>query len=125
MTLITIDPDGGPPVFQQIHDAIVLAIARGELIPGDTLDPVRRVAAEFGINPATVQKAYDLLRAEGLIESASRSGSRVAPPPGTPPDLDALRPLLALAVAQGTDPAALRGLLAAELSALVNPEQKR
>ncbi|MEX3504490.1 GntR family transcriptional regulator [Corynebacterium sp. LK2510] len=118
MVAITINPDGDLPVFQQIHDAIVVAIARGELRPGDTLDPVRRVAAEFGINPATVQRAYDQLRAEGLIESASRSGSRVAPPSCVPPDLAGLRPILARAAAQGTDAHTLRELIDAELAYL-------
>ena len=55
---INLNPDSDIPVFQQIHDEIVLAIARGQLSDGDKLDPVRRVAKDIGINPATVKKAY-------------------------------------------------------------------
>ncbi|WP_368502635.1 GntR family transcriptional regulator [Corynebacterium sp.] len=72
---ITLNPDSDVPLFEQIHDAI----ARGQLSPGDKLDPVRRVAADFGINPATVKKAYDQLVADGLVETAGRSGSLVIP----------------------------------------------
>lgn len=77
--LITLNPDTDVPVFQQIHDEIVLAIARGQLLAGEKLDPVRHVAADIGINPATVKKAYDLLVADGLVETAGRSGSIVRP----------------------------------------------
>lgn len=77
--LITLNPDVDVPVFQQIHDEIVLAIARGQLFAGDKLDPVRQVAADIGINPATVKHAYDLLVADGLVETAGRSGSIVRP----------------------------------------------
>lgn len=70
--LITLNPDVDVPVFQQIHDEIVLAIARGQLFAGDKLDPVRQVAADIGINPATVKHAYDLLVADGLVETAAQ-----------------------------------------------------
>jgi len=113
-----LDPASPVPVYQQIHDGIVVAIARGQLRAGDVLDPVRRVAAEFGVNPATVQKAYDELRSEGLIESSSRSGSRIAATPNRAPDLTAIRPILARALAQGADPSTLRELLDDELDSL-------
>ena len=43
---INLNPDSDVPVFQQIHDELVLAIARGQLSDGDKLDPVRRVAKD-------------------------------------------------------------------------------
>ena len=76
---INLNPVSDVPVFQQIHDELVLAIARGQLSNGDKLDPVRRVAKDIGINPATVKKAYDLLVSDGLVETAGRSGSIVRP----------------------------------------------
>lgn len=75
--LITLEPDSPVPLFEQLHDAILNGIATGELRDGDRLDPVRKVAADFGINPATVKKAYDQLAAEGIIETRGRSGSVV------------------------------------------------
>lgn len=74
---ITLNPDSETPIFRQIHDRIVEAVARGDIKDGEKLDPVRKVAAEFGINPATVQKAYDLLREDGIVTTANRSGSVV------------------------------------------------
>ncbi|PIS62809.1 GntR family transcriptional regulator [Corynebacterium striatum] len=76
---LTLNPESEVPLFTQLHDAIVSAIAHGGLRDGDKLDPVRRVAADFGINPATVKKAYDKLVAEGLAETAGRSGTVVRP----------------------------------------------
>ncbi len=75
--LIELDPHSPDPLFQQIHDRIVEAIAHARLTDGTRLDPVRRVAADFGINPATVKKAYDLLQDEGIIITEPRLGSVV------------------------------------------------
>ena len=81
---INLNPESDVPVFQQIHDEIVVAIARGQLSDGDKLDPVRRVAKDIGINPATVKKAYDLLVSEDLVKPpdapAPSSGLVLAPP---------------------------------------------
>lgn len=74
---ITIDLDSDEPLFQQIHDRIIDGITSGQISNGQKLDSVRRVAAEFDINPATVQKAYDLLKVDGIISTESRSGSVV------------------------------------------------
>lgn len=74
---LTLIPDSPIPIFQQIHDGILDAIAAGTLRDGDKLNPVRAVAADFGINPATVKKAYDQLATEGIIETRGRSGSVV------------------------------------------------
>ena len=81
---ITLNPDSDMPVFRQIHDRIIEAIARGDIKDGEKLDPVRKVAAEFGINPATVQKAYDLLREDGIVTTANRSGTVVQIAQGAP-----------------------------------------
>lgn len=74
---ITLNPESEVPLFQQIHDRIIEAIAAGILVDGQRLDPVRRVATNFGINPATVKKAYDLLQEDGIIATERRSGSVV------------------------------------------------
>lgn len=105
---INLNPDSDIPVFQQIHDEIVLAIARGQLSDGDKLDPVRRVAKDIGINPATVKKAYDLLVSDGLVETAGRSGSIVRPGARTEAQerqlAEHLGRVVALARAQGFSP---------------------
>ena len=119
---ITLNPESDVPVFQQIHDEIVLAIAHGQLSDGDKLDPVRRVAKDIGINPATVKKAYDLLVSEGLVETAGRSGSIVRPgsrPASQEKQLnEQLSRVVALARAQGFSPDELHARLSSTLNDL-------
>lgn len=120
--LITLNPDADVPVFQQIHDEIVLAIARGQLLAGEKLDPVRHVATDIGINPATVKHAYDLLVADGLVETAGRSGSIVRPGAHTAAQEQQvrqhLRRVAALARAQGFSAEELHGYLDSALKEL-------
>lgn len=119
---ITLNPESDVPVFQQIHDEIVVAIARGQLSDGDKLDPVRRVAKDIGINPATVKKAYDLLVFEGLAETAGRSGSIVRPGARTAAQEkqleEQLSRVVALARAQGFSPDELHARLSSTLNDL-------
>jgi DNA-binding transcriptional MocR family regulator len=61
------------------------AVGSGALRPGDTLPPLRGLAAELGVNPNTVAAAYRLLRDRGVIETAGRRGSRVRARPATAP----------------------------------------
>jgi DNA-binding transcriptional regulator YhcF (GntR family) len=106
---IEIDPLSEVPLYQQLRDRVVEAIANGELSPGDQLASVRQLAVAFGINVATVSKGYELLRREGLIRTNQKSGSVVArgPESGPPPAgfvdewTTRLRTLLAEADAQG------------------------
>ena len=106
---IEIDPLSEVPLYQQLRDRVVEAIAEGRLLPGDQLTSVRQLAAAFGINVATVSKGYELLRSEGLIRINQKSGSVVARSPESSPAsaefvadwVARLRTLLAEASAQG------------------------
>ena len=64
---IALDPNSPVPLFRQIRDQVVEGIATGELAPGDPLVSVRALAGAFAINPATVAKAYSLLRQDGFV----------------------------------------------------------
>jgi GntR family transcriptional regulator len=68
------------PIFRQIVDGIRVAIAGGELAPGDKLPSVRGLAMHLTVNTNTVAKAYAELTAEGLIDSQAGVGLFVAPP---------------------------------------------
>lgn len=119
---INLNPESDVPIFQQIHDEIVVAIARGQLSDGDKLDPVRRVAKDIGINPATVKKAYDLLVSEDLVETAGRSGSIIRPGARTAAQEkqleEQLSRVVALARAQGFSPDELHARLSSTLNDL-------
>ncbi|MBS2536497.1 GntR family transcriptional regulator [Catenulispora sp. NF23] len=83
--LLTVEPDGDVPIYQQLRDQIVLAVAAGVLVPGDSLPTTRQLAADLEINMHTVNKAYDLLRREGLVRLGRRTGAVVARGPGAGP----------------------------------------
>ena len=107
--LLSIEPDGPVPIYQQIRDRIVEAIADGQLPAGSGLPATRQLAVDLGINFHTVNKAYDLLRQEGLLRIGRKSGAVVqrdaaSGPPGPGWEQDwpgRLRTLLAEAAAQG------------------------
>ena len=78
--LLRLDFTGGVPIYQQIRNQIVVAIASGELKPGEKLPTVRALAEEAGINMMTASKAYQLLKAEGYITTGRRDGAMVRVP---------------------------------------------
>ena len=66
------------PLYLQLRNQIVKGIGKGELTEGESLPTVRQMAADLGINTMTVSKAYQLLKAEGFIETDRRRGARVS-----------------------------------------------
>ncbi len=76
--ILRIDQMSPDPVYLQIRDQIVAAIARGELLPADRLPSVRALASDLGINLHTVNKAYAVLRDEGYLLMRGRAGAVVA-----------------------------------------------
>lgn len=107
--IITLDLDSEIPLYQQIRDRVVEAIADGRLRSGDPLPSTRQLASDLGINFHTVNKGYDALRAERLLRLRRKSGAVVQrdpdsgpPEPGYADDWDSrARTLLAEAVAHG------------------------
>lgn len=73
-----IEPDSSVPVFQQIADGIRSAVAAGVFQPGDLIPSVRAQAMALLVNPNTVQRAYEQLEREGLIQSKRGLGMIVA-----------------------------------------------
>ena len=56
--MLAIDPTLPTPPFEQVKDQIVAQRASGELPAGHRLPPVRALAAELGVAPNTVARAY-------------------------------------------------------------------
>jgi len=72
-----VDPRSPTPLYAQIAARLRVAIASGELRPGDGLPSVRQLAAKLRINPATVVQAYRDLEADGLVATRQGAGSVV------------------------------------------------
>ncbi|WP_368293115.1 GntR family transcriptional regulator [Dehalobacter sp. TBBPA1] len=75
--LLRIDMTSDIPIYQQIRNQIVFAAAKGSLKPGDALPTVRQLAQDIGVNPMTVNKAYALLKDEGIIIIDRRHGAQI------------------------------------------------
>jgi DNA-binding transcriptional regulator YhcF (GntR family) len=103
--ILNIDLASEVPIYQQLRDRIVEAIADGVLVEGSPLPATRALAADFGINFHTVNKAYDLLRQQGLIRLNRGTGAvvtaTVADPSFRAEWTARARVLLAEAIARG------------------------
>ncbi|MDH6352538.1 GntR family transcriptional regulator of abcA and norABC [Brevibacillus sp. 1238] len=64
-------------LYHQIADEIERRISYGEYPPGSLLPSERKLAEQLGVNRSTVILAYEELRALGIIESRTGSGTRV------------------------------------------------
>lgn len=65
------------PQYQVIASAIQERIASGRYKPGARIPSIRQLAEDFGCNKLTVQRAFEILKKEGLIENRVGSGSFV------------------------------------------------
>jgi len=65
---VQIELNGHLPVYVQLKEQIKFLILNGELEPGTKLPTIRQLAGFLGINRNTVQKAYQALEGEGLVE---------------------------------------------------------
>lgn len=72
-----VDSRSPTPLYAQIASRLRIAVAAGELRPGDALPSVRRLAAQLRVNPATVVQAYRDLEAEGFVEMRQGAGTFV------------------------------------------------
>lgn len=72
-----LDPRSPTPLYAQIAERLRLAIAAGELNPGDHLPSVRQLAAKLRVNPATAVQAYRELESAGFVELRQGAGSFV------------------------------------------------
>ncbi|AVT34656.1 GntR family transcriptional regulator [Plantactinospora sp. BB1] len=75
--IIEVDPNSEVPIYQQLRDRVVEAIASGALREGSPLPSTRALATDFGINFHTVNKGYDLLRQQRLLRINRKSGAVV------------------------------------------------
>ncbi|WP_053959956.1 GntR family transcriptional regulator [Sulfobacillus thermosulfidooxidans] len=97
--IFVVDEHRDEPIYVQLRNQVVEAIARSTLKPGDILPPIRTVAELLSINLHTVNKAYQILEQDGYIILTRRSGGVIRPKP--PADFDrAWRERLRLVLAE-------------------------
>ena len=106
-----LDRHSGVPVYRQIVDQVRFQVAAGTLEVGAELPSTRAIAADHGVNPMTVSKAYSELERLGVIERRPGKPNVVAartPDAREADESDQLEKALAPAVAAirqlGVDP---------------------
>lgn len=75
---IIISNSGGVPIYEQIASQIKGLILSGELKEGDSLPSMRALAQDLRVSIITTKRSYEILEAEGLIESYTGKGSFVS-----------------------------------------------
>ncbi len=75
---MSINPNSPVPVYLQIADHIRGAVAAGVYRPGEAIPSVRVLALDLTVNPNTVQRAFEELEREALIEVRKGLGMFVA-----------------------------------------------
>ena len=70
--------DKKKPICPQLCRQLCTCIAEGEFAPGQRLMSVRELALAAGVNPNTVQRAFEQLEQQGVLYSERGAGWFVA-----------------------------------------------
>jgi GntR family transcriptional regulator len=73
-----IDPKSSIPIFRQIADQLRQSIDAGVFKEGEILPSLRQLAIDIKVNPNTIQRAYETLEREGVVETRRGVGVFVA-----------------------------------------------
>ena len=65
------------PIYEQLRNKTLELIMAGVLEQDSQLPSVRSLARDLGVNPNTIQKAYQDMEKEGIIYSVAGKGSFV------------------------------------------------
>ena len=73
--VLEIDFNSDEALYIQLRNQIIVGIATERIREGDSLPSVRQLAEHSGINMHTVNKAYSVLKQEGLVKLDRRRGA--------------------------------------------------
>lgn len=76
--MLKLNYKSGVPICDQIVNGFVRMKALGLVESGEQLPSVRALAMELGVNPNTIQKAYQILETNGIIYSVNGKGSFIS-----------------------------------------------
>lgn len=71
---MTIHWNGDLPIYIQLYQQVITRILDGNIKEGEALPSVRKVAAEYQLNPVTISKAYQMLQDEKYVEKQRGKG---------------------------------------------------
>jgi DNA-binding transcriptional regulator YhcF (GntR family) len=74
---VTVDTASPIPAYEQIRAQVTALADNGVLPAGTRLPPIRQLAADLGLAPGTVAKAYALLEKAGVASTHRRRGTLI------------------------------------------------
>lgn len=74
----SIDANNGLAIYEQIVRQVKFAVADNTLRPGQLLPSVRVLSQQLAVNPNTLNRAFQQLQAEGVLESLRGRGLAVS-----------------------------------------------
>lgn len=77
--VFTLDYQSRLPIYEQLYKSIIKMASLGVMEPNEKLPSVRVLGQQLGINPNTVQKAYQMLERDRIIYSIPGKGSFISP----------------------------------------------
>ena len=80
--MLNLDYRDARPIYEQVKDGLRRLMVTGVIREGEKLPSVRAMAGNLAINPNTIQRAYEALKAEGYVYSMPGKGSFAAPNTG-------------------------------------------
>ncbi|WP_278261329.1 GntR family transcriptional regulator [Nocardia sp. AG03] len=75
---VELSTESSQPPYEQLRMAVIEQVRAGTLTAGTKIPTVRALAADLGIAPNTVARAYRELEADGVLETRGRQGSFIA-----------------------------------------------
>ena len=81
--ILSVDPSLPLPVYEQVREQIHRMVVSGTIAAGAQLPTIRQLAADLGLAKGTIERAYELLAADRVIERRGRNGTVVAELPSS------------------------------------------
>ena len=75
---IIINTDSSVPIYEQINHQIKEKIVDGDLKAGDQIPSIRALAKQLKVGVITVQRAYEDLQKEGVLETSKGKGTYIS-----------------------------------------------
>ena len=73
----SIDPHNGVAIYEQLIRQVKFGVAEGTLRPGQLLPSARILSQQLAINPNTINRAFQQLQLDGVLESIRGKGLAV------------------------------------------------